>query len=60
MPTPGRLVKRADIGHNSDPERLAALEPKKAESLAHRYEKALAILDSCEAAGWKPDPQEDR
>ncbi|WP_326639625.1 hypothetical protein OG884_33700 [Streptosporangium sp. NBC_01755] len=53
-------MKRADIGHNSDPERLAALEPKKAESLAHRYEKALAILDSCEAAGWKPDPQEDR
>lgn len=56
----GRLVKRADIGHNSDPARLAALEPKKAASLARRYEKALAILDSCEVAGWQPDPQEDQ
>lgn len=44
----GRVVKRADIGHNSDPDRLASLEPGKGASLARRYEKALAILDSTE------------
>lgn len=46
----GRLVKRADIAHNSDPGRLAALEPRQAASLAWRYEKALAILDEAEAS----------
>jgi hypothetical protein len=53
----GRLVKRADIGHNANPERLAALEPKQAESLARRYRKALAILDETEASA---PPEENR
>jgi hypothetical protein len=53
----GRLVKRADIGHNASPERLAALEPKQAESLARRYRKALAILDETEVSA---PPEEDR
>lgn len=41
----GRLVKRADVLHNSNPERLALLEPKQAASLAGKYAKVLAILD---------------
>ncbi|GAA5055001.1 (p)ppGpp synthase/HD superfamily hydrolase [Thermocatellispora tengchongensis] len=42
----GRLVKRADIAHNTDPERLAALDPRQAASLTRKYAQALAILDA--------------
>ncbi|KAB8186902.1 HD domain-containing protein [Nonomuraea phyllanthi] len=51
----GRLVKRADIGHNSAPDRLATLEPRQAASLARRYRQALAILDEAET----PAPPEE-
>lgn len=44
----GRLVKRADVLHNSSPERLALLEPTQAASLASKYAKVLAILDDAQ------------
>jgi (p)ppGpp synthase/HD superfamily hydrolase len=37
-------VKLADIGHNTAPERLAALEPSERAYLEKKYEKALAFL----------------
>ncbi|MFF5205925.1 HD domain-containing protein [Streptosporangium sp. NPDC000396] len=45
----GRIVKRADLGHNSSPERLAMLAPDKAASLKRKYDSALRILDETEA-----------
>ena len=40
------LVKRADISHNSSPDRLAQLDPKTRERLRRKYTEALTILDS--------------
>lgn len=40
----GRLVKLADNAHNSDLERLAALDPATAVRLQRRYRRARAIL----------------
>lgn len=45
----GRLVKRADIGHNTAEERLTVLDPEKAASLRRKYENALRILDESES-----------
>lgn len=42
----GRLVKLADNAHNSDPARLAALDPATAESLGRRYERARRVLEA--------------
>lgn len=39
------LVKRADLAHNSDPARLARLEPRLRAELEHKYSYALKILD---------------
>jgi hypothetical protein len=53
----GRLVKLADNTHNSDPARLAALDPQDAAKLAKRYTKARQILAVPKAmacgASWK-------
>ena len=38
-------IKRADIADNTDPMRLARLDPKDAERLSAKYRKALTILD---------------
>jgi (p)ppGpp synthase/HD superfamily hydrolase len=40
----GRLVKLADNAHNSDPVRLAVLDPEVAEFQRRRYAKARAVL----------------
>jgi (p)ppGpp synthase/HD superfamily hydrolase len=40
----GRLVKIADNAHNSDPARLAELDPATAERLRRKYAKARQIL----------------
>jgi hypothetical protein len=40
-----RLVKRCDIEDNTDPERLALLDPHTRQRLVARYRSALAILD---------------
>ncbi|MFE7871645.1 HD domain-containing protein [Micromonospora humida] len=40
----GRLVKLADNASNSDPERLALLDPATADRLRRRYEKARPVL----------------
>jgi hypothetical protein len=42
----GRLVKLADNTHNSDPARLAALDPQEAAKLAKRYTKARQVLSA--------------
>ncbi|GAC1528468.1 MAG: HD domain-containing protein [Marmoricola sp.] len=42
----GRLVKKADIADNSDPERLARLDEKTRTRLAEKYAKAKALLES--------------
>jgi hypothetical protein len=39
------LVKRCDIEDNTDPERLALLDPHTRQRLVARYRSALAILD---------------
>lgn len=44
-------VKRADIADNSDPARLAVLEPALAERLAEKYRRSTALLDQLAAAG---------
>lgn len=38
------MVKRADIADNSDPDRLALLEPAEAERLREKYRQARAAL----------------
>ncbi len=38
-------VKRADIGDNTDPVRLAALEPETQERLRAKYAEAIRVLD---------------
>jgi hypothetical protein len=38
-------VKRADIGDNTDPVRMAALEPELADRLRVKYAKAIRLLD---------------
>ncbi len=45
----GRLIKLADNAHNSDPARLAVLDPATAERLRVKYERARQILNSEEA-----------
>jgi hypothetical protein len=45
-----RLVKRCDIEDNTDPERLALLDPHTRQRLLARYRSALAIL------GRTPEP----
>ncbi|WP_018347535.1 HD domain-containing protein [Longispora albida] len=47
------LVKRADVMHNSSPERLAQLGPATQERLRVKYASALARLDEF-AAGEQP------
>jgi (p)ppGpp synthase/HD superfamily hydrolase len=42
----GRLVKKADVADNSDPERLARLDEKTAERLRMKYARAKALLNS--------------
>ncbi|MFJ9694446.1 HD domain-containing protein [Kitasatospora sp. NPDC101183] len=45
LATPGALlVKRADLAHNSDPVRLAALPPATAERLAAKYARMRELL----------------
>ncbi|WP_031070555.1 HD domain-containing protein [Streptomyces sp. NRRL WC-3742] len=45
LATPGALlVKRADLAHNSDPARLAALPPATAERLAAKYARMRELL----------------
>lgn len=44
-----RLIKRADIADNSDPERLAKLHYTDAERLQVKYQRALEILDETQA-----------
>ncbi|GGX85555.1 HD domain-containing protein [Streptomyces anandii] len=45
LATPGaRLVKTADIAHNADPRRLAALDEPTARRLAHKYATMRAHL----------------
>jgi (p)ppGpp synthase/HD superfamily hydrolase len=46
----GRLVKLADVNHNSSPERLANLDPETAAGLARRYARAHAILTAADGA----------
>lgn len=44
--TPGALlVKLADLAHNSDPARLAALDDATRERLTEKYRNMLALLD---------------
>lgn len=38
-------VKRADIGDNSDPDRLSALDPETTERLRTKYAEAIRLLD---------------
>lgn len=40
-----RLVKLADLAHNSDKGRLAALSPEEGERLRQKYTRAKAILE---------------
>lgn len=43
--TPGALlVKEADLAHNADPERLAALDPATAQRLADKYARMRRLL----------------
>ncbi|AUY48582.1 HD domain-containing protein [Streptomyces sp. CB01881] len=45
LATPGALlVKQADLAHNSDPARLATLDPATAERLAAKYRRTRALL----------------
>ncbi|MFE2106109.1 HD domain-containing protein [Kitasatospora sp. NPDC059463] len=45
LATPGALVvKRADLAHNSDPARLASLDPATAERLAAKYRRTRDLL----------------
>ncbi|MGW7442074.1 HD domain-containing protein [Kitasatospora sp. NPDC054795] len=45
LATPGALlVKRADLAHNSDPARLATLDPATAERLAAKYTRMRELL----------------
>ncbi|MFD7413282.1 HD domain-containing protein [Kitasatospora purpeofusca] len=45
LATPGALVvKRADLAHNSDPARLASLDPATAERLAAKYRRTRELL----------------
>ncbi|MEU7170237.1 HD domain-containing protein [Micromonospora tulbaghiae] len=44
----GRLVKLADNANNSDPQRMALLDPADAERLGRRYAKARAVLLAAE------------
>jgi len=39
-------VKRADIVHNSDPERLALLPEGERKKLSEKYTEALELLDA--------------
>ncbi|MET0236309.1 MAG: phosphohydrolase [Kibdelosporangium sp.] len=39
------LVKRADIGDNSDPVRLAKLDPETQDRLREKYAEAIRVLD---------------
>lgn len=39
------LVKRADLAHNSDPARLAKLDPDVRVELERKYRRALDVLD---------------
>lgn len=43
-------IKRADIADNTDPARVAALDPATRERLAAKYEHALAVLEQPSAA----------
>ncbi len=40
-----RAVKREDLAHNSDPERLASLSPEERRRLTEKYRAARALLD---------------
>jgi (p)ppGpp synthase/HD superfamily hydrolase len=40
-----RVVKRADIADNSDPERLALLDPATAQRLRRKYADSIRLLD---------------
>ncbi|MGW5360610.1 hypothetical protein [Actinopolymorpha pittospori] len=40
------LVNRADISHNSSPDRLGQLDPQTQERLRREYTEALTVLDS--------------
>lgn len=40
------MIKRADLEDNSDPERLAKLEPADADRLRQKYAAAMKLLDS--------------
>lgn len=45
LATPGALlVKEADLAHNADPERLAALDPATRERLAAKYARMRGLL----------------
>lgn len=46
------LVKRADLAHNSDPDRLARLAPKERARLERKYARVRQILDE---AAERPD-----
>lgn len=45
----GRLIKLADNAHNSDPARLALLDPEQAAWFEQKYAKARAVLLAGEA-----------
>jgi (p)ppGpp synthase/HD superfamily hydrolase len=42
-------VKRADIGDNTDPVRVSALDPETADRLSAKYAKAIRLLDELTA-----------
>ncbi|SDK63720.1 HD domain-containing protein [Streptomyces indicus] len=51
LATPGaRLVKAADLAHNSDPERRAVLDPATQERLARKYARMRQLLGLTEDA----------
>ncbi|MFF8774901.1 HD domain-containing protein [Kitasatospora sp. NPDC015120] len=52
LATPGALVvKQADLAHNSDPARLASLDPATAERLAAKYRRTRDLLGLDPASG---------
>lgn len=40
-----RAIKRADVGDNSDPDRLALLGPATGQGRCHRYDESILLLD---------------
>jgi (p)ppGpp synthase/HD superfamily hydrolase len=48
------VVKYADMADNSDPTRLARLDPARAEQLAHRYARRRRFLDDLVARRSSP------